>query len=294
MNHSSLKILFALVSVFIPASVTSAIAGESTDVTYFAVVKNHVYAQDSDSHITEKGYTFLAYIFLSQDSTISDAYLKFPGAAGRKEAFPDFRNLNSVEKDTYLFIRSEKVYSDKQEYDTDYPDGTYTVEFVTSSGLHRSDIEVTGDVYPKAAVMTLYQSGREVVPERIDPNTGLRVVWGGFPQGRADPNGILDDVVFVIVKDCHGGKILHSGRPFQGFHLLYTDKDYTVQAGTLLPGRRYELIVDNGLRVDSNTEAGVPGVGFYAQTNKMAVQTIGTPDPYQDCPAINTPNGERK
>jgi len=285
MKNSSKNILLALVGIFILASVPSAQADDSKDVTYFAVVKNHVFAQDSYSHVTETGYSFLAYIFVSQDSDISNAYLKFPGETGHKEVFPDFRNLDNAEKDTYLFIHSDKIYSDKEEYDRDFPDGTYTVEFATSSGMHRADIDIKGDVYPKAAVMTLYQQGYEAEPGKIDPKADLRVVWGGFPQGRADPNGILDDVVFVIVKDCHGGKVLHSGRPYQGFHLLYTDKDYTVPAGTMLPGRRYELIVDNGLRVDSNTDAGVPGVGFYAQTNKMAIQTFGAPDQNGDCPA---------
>ena len=76
---------------------------------------------------------------------------------------------------------------------------------------------------------------------------------------------------------------MHSGRPYQGFHLLYSDKDYVIPANTMLPGRKYELIVDNGLVVDSNTEAGVPGVGFYAQTNKLQVRTTGTAEPGADC-----------
>ena len=92
-------------------------------------------------------------------------------------------------------------------------------------------------------------------------------------------------MVFVIVKDCHGAKVLHSGRPYQGFHLLYSDKDYVIPANTMLPGRHYELIVDNGLVVDSNSEAGVPGVGFYAQTNKLQVRTTGSADPGTDCVA---------
>ena len=89
--------------------------------------------------------------------------------------------------------------------------------------------------------------------------------------------------MFVIVKDCHGGKVLHSGRPYQGFHLLYTDKDYVVPAGTMLPGRRYELVVDNGIVVDSNREAGIPGVGFYAQTIKMPLLTSGEAESGADC-----------
>ncbi len=248
------------------------------DVTYFAIVKNHVFAQDLNGHIAETGYTFLAYIFVKPDSEISNAYLTIPENTAGRLTFPDFRLLDSVEKDTYLFIRSEKTFEDKEEYNKNYADGTYTVEFTTSAGDHRSDLKLEGGVYPQPAVITLFQSGNEVEPANIDPGRGLRVTWGGFPQGRSDPNGILDDVVFVIVKDCNGGKVLHSGRPYQGFHLLYSDKDYLIPANTMMAGRKYELIVDNGLTVDSNIEAGVPGVAFYAQTNKMPIYTAGQAD----------------
>ena len=274
-------ISFFLMSIFTSTNAVETI--QNKDVTYYAIVKNHVFAQDWHGNVTETGYSFLGYIFLKQDSEITNAYLSFPGASSRREVFPDFRKLNGVEKDTYLFIRSEKIYTDKDEYDKDYADGKYLVEFTSSAGSHRAELSIEGGVYPEPAVMTLSQSGKKIQPDAIDATQDLGVSWGGFPQGRADPRGILDDVVFVIVKDCHGGKLLHSGRPYQGFHLLYSNKNYVIPRHTMLAGRKYELIVDNGMVVDSNTDAGVPGVGFYAQTNKMPIYTTGASSPDSDC-----------
>jgi len=288
MQNPGLKAIAISLSAWAFAASYAEQAAGNDDVTYFAVVKNHVFAQDWQQQVSETGYSFLAYIFVRPDSRINDAYLTFPGPIGRKQAFPDFRELDGVERDTYLFIRSEKIFADQQEFDALYPDGVYTVEFTTPAGLHRAEINVSGSVYPQAAIMSLYQSDARVEPFDIDPQKDLRVVWGGFPQGRADPKGILDDVVFVIVKDCQGGKVLHSGRPYQGFHLLYTDRDYTIPAQTMLPGRAYELVVDNGLRVDSNIDAGLPGVGFYAQTNKMPIHTAGTAGPETECSLTNS------
>ena len=260
-------------------------AAPAKDVTYFAIVKNHVFAQDLHGNITETGYSFLGYIFVKPDSQVSNAFLTFPGEQARTEAFPDFRELNTAEKDTYLFIKSPEIYADRSQYDSKYADGIYTVKFTTSSGEHQAALKIEGGVYPAPAVISLDQAGKSARPDSLDASQDLRVTWGGFPQGRSDPRGILDDVVFVIVKDCHGAKVLHSGRPYQGFHLLYSDKDYVIPANTMLPGRHYELIVDNGLVVDSNSDAGVPGVGFYAQTNKLQVRTTGSAEQGADCAA---------
>jgi hypothetical protein len=283
MNMQSAKWLVGLLLMGALSASSADQAVPDKDVTYFAIVKNHVFAQDANGKVTETGYSFLGYIFVKPDSRVSDAFLTFPGEQGRTEAFPDYRQLNTAEKDTYLFINSPAINADKAQYDSQYPDGVYTVKFTTSSGEHRAALKIEGGVYPAPAVISIAQAGKGVASESIDAQQDLRVTWGGFPQGRPDPRGILDDVVFVIVKDCHGAKVLHSGRPYQGFHLLYSDKDYVIPANTMKPGRNYELIVDNGLVVDSNTDAGVPGVGFYAQTNKLKVKTTGKAEQGADC-----------
>jgi len=237
-----IPILKCFTILFLALVVTLVQAEEITqnkDVTYVAIVKNKVYQQDMLGNVKEIGYSFLGYIFVKQDSQISDAFLMIPGKHGRREAFPDYRNSKNIaKKDTYLFIRNDESYTDKKEFDKNYSDGTYKLEFTTSEGKHRGEITLDGGEYPLPAILKLYQSGIEIRSDSIVPTKDLRVTWGGFPQGKADANGILDDVVFIIVQDCHGAKILHSGRPFQGFHLLYSDKDYVITANTMLQGKK--------------------------------------------------------
>ena len=157
-------------------------AAPDKDVTYFAIVKNHVFAQDLHGNITESGYSFLGYIFVKPDSQISNAFLTFPGEQARTEAFPDFRELNTAEKDTYLFIKSPEIYADKAAYDSKYADGIYTVKFTTSSGQHQAALKIEGGVYPAPAVILIEQGLKTVAADSIDAQQDLRVTWGGFPR----------------------------------------------------------------------------------------------------------------
>ena len=76
--------------------------------------------------------------------------------------------------------------------------------------------------------MTLHQRGEVANPDAIDPDEDLRVTWSEFEHGSADPNGVIDDLIFVIVGNCMGEKIVHSGGAFGDSFLTYADKEFTI------------------------------------------------------------------
>jgi hypothetical protein len=54
-----------------------------------------------------------------------------------------------------------------------------------------------------------------VNPEAVRAAEDLQISWTPFTTGRADPNGIADDLIFVMLEDCRGKRIYHSGRPLE-------------------------------------------------------------------------------
>ena len=94
---------------------------------------------------------------------------------------------------------------------------------------------------PEPVTISLAQNGSGVAPSRVDPNRELTVRWSDFAQGRADPNGVIDDLIFVILTDCHGEIVSHSGRPFAATPFLtYEVESYPVTKGALAPGLPYK------------------------------------------------------
>jgi hypothetical protein len=123
--------------------------------------------------------------------------------------------------------------------------------------------------------VTLRQHGLPVVSNSVDPDEDLEVTWSAFVTGEADPNGIVDDLLFVVVGNCRGEKIEHSGRPFEGTpYLTYTTSSYIVPAAKLAPGEPHQLFVEHA-RVDTSMEAGVVGLVTYAATSFLDFRATG-------------------
>lgn len=68
--------------------------------------------------------------------------------------------------------------------------------------------------------------------------------WGGYSRGRSDPRGVVDDLLFVVIADCHGERIFHTGLPFQGDFLTYPATEVVVEAGSLGTGQPYSAFVE--------------------------------------------------
>jgi hypothetical protein len=136
---------------------------------------------------------------------------------------------------------------------------------------------------PAVPKIKLAQSGKPVLPGQIDPDLDLRVTWSEFSDGGADPLGIMDDLLFVILGDCDGVRRAHSGRPFENTpYLTYADKEFTIEAENLLPENVYQLSVEHAV-IDTGIEHGVTAFSTFATTTFLELHTTGIAPPGQAC-----------
>ena len=263
--------------------VTHQLVAQEVDVTFFVVGKHTSYKQSESGTPQSSDHSFFSEIFMSGGGDLDDAYLRLPD--GERLSFNDHRILPGADRDNLFGISGKSRYQDKTELEEAYPDGDYRVDFTTPSGrVENAVVNFAGPAWPKAPVTRLAQNGAPVSWSAVDPDQDLQVEWSAFTGGRADTNGILDDLIFVIAKNCRGEKVAHSGRPFEGkTFLVYSDSAYTISADSLEPGQRYSLQVEHADLVDTRMYSGVPALATYAVTTSLAFHTTGETIGSGDC-----------
>ena len=251
---------------------------QEDDVTFLVMGKTTNHRQSAAGSMTLLNYHFFAEIFVKPGGSVTNAELHFPG--GTSQAFEDLGFVQEVHGGRYQV---------ESELDRLYPNGGYTFRFDTPSGSATRTLAIRGtgggqSRIPEAARITLRQGDSDVSPKAVDPAEDLEVRWSPFVTGEADPNRIVDDLVFAVMGDCHGEKTVHSGRPFEGTpYLSYTTRRYVIPAEKLSPGEPHQLFVEHA-KVDTSFDNGVVGMVTYASTTFLDFQTTGmaTGEP---CPA---------
>jgi len=239
-------------------------------VTFLVMGKTTNHRQSADGAMSLLNYHFFAEIFVKEGGSVADASLGFPD--GKSQPFEDLGFVQEVHGGRY---------HEEAELDRLYPNGDYTFRFDTPSAtLDGRVLGVRGtgggqSRIPAAVRITLRQDGRDVSPNAVDPGKDLEVTWNAFVTGESDPNGIVDDLIFAVVGDCHGEKTVHSGRPFEGTsYLTYTTRNYVVPAEKLSPSESHQLFVEHA-KVDTTTEDGIVGLVTYAATTFLDFRTTG-------------------
>jgi hypothetical protein len=275
-----ISILGSLLSV---AALVAPARAQQADVTFFVVGKAARHYQQPDKSMRLWRYHAFAEVFLTKGGELSNLSVTLPGPDGIK-MIPQLRPTKSkLVNDVYKFDNLH--FQSEAALDRMIPNGTFTFNFDTPSGSVRNrTIRLDGAAVPPAPVVTLLQEGREVAPDAIDPGRDLRVTWSPWPQGAADPNGILDDLVFVAAHHCLRDYAIHSGRPFEGTPFLtYADREFLIRAADLEPGRTYTLFVEFADLVDTNVVDGIEGLATYTNQSYVEFRTTGTAA--QACPA---------
>lgn len=248
------------------------VEAQQDHVTFLVMGKTTNHRQSADGAMTLLNYHFFAEIFVKEGGSVTDASLGFPD--GKSQPFTDLGFVQEVHGGRY---------DEEAELDRLYPNGDYRFRFDTPSGNLQRILSVRGTSstgggqsrIPQAVTITLRQDGREVSPNAVDPDQDLEVVWNAFVTGESDPNGIVDDLIFAVLGDCHGEKTVHSGRPFEGTpYLTYTTRSYVVPAGKLSPGEPHQLFVEHA-KVDTSTDDGLVGLVTYAATTFLDFRTTG-------------------
>jgi hypothetical protein len=255
--------------------------GPQAHADYVVLGKSVNTRQHPDGTPETLNAVFFAEIFETALGGVSNGVLTGPGAAADGLRFPEGR---------IHFLAGERRPSIAGLAEP-YPDARYEFSFDTPSGRVEA-LPVTFDPgvgegrNPGPIRLTLHQGGRPVGAEAVDPARDLVVEWSRFRKGAEDPLGIADDMIYVIVGNCLGEEIVHSGHAISdGGALTFRDTRFTIPAAALRPGEPFQLEVEHS-EMDTGRERGIETIVTYAATTFLDIRTTGEPDGARACPAV--------
>lgn len=268
--QKALPCLLLLVS-----SVTPLLA-QDADITFFVIGKHASYSQDAVGDLAQVDFSFFAEVFMEANGDASNGVMTLP--TGVDVPFVDYRQAQGGERDNILKITGNSRYASFAELQADFPDGEYRISFNTPSGpMQAAQLFFRGDFLPMPPRISLSQGGSTVCAD-IDPEQDLLVSWTPFAQGKVDPNGLLDDLIFVILTNDEGVRVAHSGRPFENKpYLTFAASQFVIPADVIEAGRTYALTVEHAILDDTRLYSGIPAFTTRAVTTKLALST-GNPN----------------
>jgi len=257
---------------------------EQADISFFVLVKSSNYSQDSLGQLTLLNYHFFSEIFVRPGGRIDSASLSTGGA----ESDP----IPYVDRGDNYYVEGGH-FDSLEELDATHPNGVFVFD-IAAPTVQLSEVRLSlagpgnrTDI-PRPITVSLSQAGVPVSPQAVDPTEGIVIGWSAYSNGAADPRGIVDDMIFVVVADCHGNRLFHTGLPFEGEYMTFRTSDVLVPAGTLEAGQLYSAFVEFPHVVDSRIVHGVPGFTSYATATYFDLHTRGSvSDP--TCPAVPPP-----
>lgn len=279
--RSTMRVLPTLTLLTLCATPASA---QRADVTFFVIGKHANYQQGETGHIASVDFSFFSEIFLTAEGNANNAVLEFP--TGERTEYRDMREADGGKRDNLLLVSGEDRYTDFRSLQARYPDGHYRVSFETPSGdVTDGAMQFAKRPLPAPPRITTRQG--DVQNCRVlQAGRDAAVTWSPFAEGREDANGVLDDLIFVILTDADGNRVAHSGRPFEGQpYLTYRDTNFTID-GSVLRAGAYTLSVEHALLDDTTRFDGVPAFTTRAVTTKLALAVGEEP---ADCSPATPP-----
>ncbi len=269
-------ILATLISVAAPIA-----AAQEQHADYVVLGKSINHRQSPAGDLSLLNTVFFAEIFLVPDGDVRNGRLTGPGDAARGLEFPEGQ---------IQFLAGTRQYSIEALTEL-YPDSTYYFSFDTPDGNVR-DLPATfrrdaGETRnPGPIRVSLWQGGEQADPASIDPDFDLTVRWSPFEKGAPDPRGIAEDMIYVIMGNCQGEEIVHSGHAISDASALtYTASDFTVPAASLAPGQPFQLEIEHS-NMDTDRQRNIEVIVTYAATTFVDIRTTGVDESALNCPAV--------
>lgn len=261
---------------------------------FFVLVKSSNYSQGNEGELT-----FLNYHFFSEIFPKGEYSGPLKGQLTRHDAQDSPMPYENRETNYYI---EGGHFDSLSDLDSAYPNGDFVFEIASDALNVKATLSLSGpegktDI-PAPITIALFQNGQEVRPDAIDPTDALTIRWSEYSNGRPDPNGIVDDMIFVVIQNCHGDRIVHTGLPFrQSRFLTYRAKELAVDSGAMDPGQPYAMFVEFPHVVDSVVAAGVPGFTSYATATYLDIHTTGEAEDascLEEMPAMDTGQTDRQ
>ena len=237
--------------------------------------------QSADGDLGLLNTVFFAEIFATADGIVTNGVLRGPGDARDGLRFPE---------GDIQFLAGERQFSIEALTES-YPDTTYFFSFETPAGnvqgLPATFRRDAGEMRnPGPIRIALAQGGEPADPLSIDPDRDLVVRWTPFSKGARDPRGIAEDMIYVIVGDCMGNEIVHSGHAISDAHALtFEAESFVIPAGNLHPGQPFQLEVEHS-NMDTDVQQEIEVIVTYAATTFLDFRTTGTDESGTSCPDV--------
>ncbi|MBT7951140.1 MAG: hypothetical protein HN764_05925 [Gammaproteobacteria bacterium] len=259
----------------------------ANDVKFTLLEKSKSYEMDESGKLKLLKNEFVSETILSKDGAIVEGILK---RADNEETI-----FELIASDSF-FNRYANSYADFVALDKAHPNTDYLIN-ITGKTSTISDLKLSlngpeGEVQvPDPIRISLVQEQNVVAVTEVDADKDLQLVWSSFSKGAVDPNGILNDLIFALVSDCHGNSVSRSGIPFiMPEYLTYEAEQHLVPAEKLQPGLGYIVIVIHVNGVDTAKTGETTAMATYNTSTKMRFQTRGE----NTGPECNNDNGSGK
>ncbi|MED5419856.1 MAG: hypothetical protein VYD01_00225 [Pseudomonadota bacterium] len=256
---------------------SSAVEGSIDDhVTFYGAGRVARYQQNMDSSLKNLGPVFFSEIFIRAGGEVSEASVRFPNGETR---VLEYRYSDSMEIGDVMYLSG--VADSNEAMEAEFPTGAYAFTFSTPAGfVVDSVVSFEGGSFPAQPLIIFEQGGERIAFDVVDPDSDLTISWPPFTEGDSDPNGILDDLVFVAIDSCTVEDIVHSGRPFEkDDYLIYSAERYIVPGGMLMPGQTYSMYVEHALLPHTQQDYGMPAFATFAASTYLDFRTTGKTDP---------------
>ena len=241
-------------------------------IWFFVLVKSSNHAQARDGELTLLNYHFFSEIFPKEGSG------ELRHAQMIRHDAPD-SPMSYENRGSNYYIEGGH-FQTQGEVDAAYPNGTFRFEIVSDVVEIDTELDLSGpdgatDI-PEPIQISLYQGGQQIDPLQVDVTEDLQVRWSDYSNGSEGPNGIVDDMIFVVVQDCRGERIVHTGLPFkESNYLTFRADSLDILAGTMQSGEPHAMFVEFPHVVDSVVANGVPGFTSYATATYLDIHTMG-------------------
>ena len=276
-----IKTVFLLFIISIPYQSLFGSTGEYVD--YVVMGKSVNYRQKNNEKLILLNTVFFAEIFPtdldSKKNQVTNAFLKGPGDANGGLAFSGTRI-------PFLAGQREMTIEDLNKR---YPDDTYFFNFDTPNGKIRNfpvsfKSESSHTQRPETVRISLLQNEKKVDLTQIDPNEDLKIKWSNFTVGSKDPNQIIDDMIYVILGDCMGNEIDHSGHAISDPNALTFDKkQFVIKKDLLFPGEPFQLEVEHS-NMETSFHKNIEIIVTSATTTFLDFKTSGESQRKLSCP----------
>jgi hypothetical protein len=288
-KHIIIKILAIVASLFVNIPVYAEVNNKHAEtpsdyVDYVVMGKSINHRQSLNSELKLLNTVFFAEIFPVEidlmNISVSNGVLTGPGDASKGLNFSSAR---------IPFLAGQREMTIKA-LTRRFPDSTYFFSFDTLAGsiknlpatFVRNENELSN---PNPIEIALFQQENKVDINAINPDQDLKVTWSNFDKGSTDSNNIIDDMIYVILGNCHGEEIEHSGHAISNKKALTFDKnEFIIPKSRLSSGQVYQLEVEHS-NMETDTNQNIEIIVTYAATTFLDFKTKGENLELLKCPA---------